>query len=68
MSREYELVIAPEGKLAETIRELLELAERPQDVMPTGSSLEIHVPAYLAEAYVKSKKPRRKRAQKEEEE
>lgn len=67
---ERPVVIAPEGKLKETLKLLLDLANRPQDVAYPGNGSEILVPEYLAEAYMKATDPApppRKRASKKEE-
>lgn len=66
--KERPVIIAPQGELKETLKALLDLAERPQDVSYPGNGLEITVPDYLAEAYMRATAPPpRKRAAKKEE-
>lgn len=59
---ERQVIIAPQGKVRDTLVLLLDLAQRPQDVGYPGNGREIEVPDYLMDAYIKATVPPRKRA------
>lgn len=64
---ELQTVIAPDGKVRETLVHLISLADRPQDVHYPGNGREIHVPDYLMDRYIKATQPApKKRAPKKE--
>jgi len=65
---ERQLIIATKDSLKATLRQLLELAERPQDVGYPGNGVDIYVPAYLMDKYIKATTPRAKRAKLDKEE
>lgn len=63
-----QLVIATKDTFKDTLHLLLELAERAQDVGYPGNGVEIYVPDYLMDSYIKATTPRAKRAKKDREE
>jgi len=50
---EYTIVIPEKGKLKETAKALLELADDPRDVMTDGNGTEFRVPSELADRYAR---------------
>jgi hypothetical protein len=51
---DHAIVIPEKGKLKETARALLALADDPRHVMTEGNGTEFRVPQYLADKYAKT--------------
>lgn len=63
-TKNWTLVVAPDGKLPETIRELLAVADSPTDVRTQGNA-DLLVAPYVIERLNKPKRTPRKRTEKE---
>lgn len=67
--KDWATVVPPQGEVKATAIVLLALADSPADVRTDGNGSEFLVPAYLADRFNESTRPKpRRRAKKEEDE